>query len=335
MRRRALLAGGLGMPALAHAQGSGGPGLGVPGLGVPGLGTPGRVIRVVNAYGAGGTADIVCRLLFGRLAERSGQSFVVENRPGAGGTIAATVVARAAPDGNTLLYDATAHSVNPALFGPKLPYDTQRDFLPVFLSLITPNTILGSRLFAPRTVPELIAAAKAAPGEIDAGSTGIGSAQHLTLALFNQMAGVQINHVVYRDSPAARNDLVTGRIHLQFSNVPGSVTHVQAGTARVLAHAGDEAVAVLPGVPAIAETLPGFETYEWNGVFLPAGTPEEIRRGLNAALNATAAEPAVAARLAALGGLLRPNTPDEFAGFLEGQFALHGRVVREANIRVD
>jgi tripartite-type tricarboxylate transporter receptor subunit TctC len=319
MRRRALLGAGLAAPAIARAQGL----------------NQARAIRVINAYGAGGTADIVCRLLFARLSERSGQNYVVENRPGAAGTIAASVVARAPPDGTTLLYDATAHSVNPALFGPKLPYDTQRDFLPVFLSLVTPNTILGSNLFAPRTVPELIAAAQAAPGTIDAGTSGIGSAQHITLALFNAVAGVRINHVVYRDAPAARNDMVTGRIHLQFSNVPGSVTHFRAGTARVLAHTGREAVPVLPGVEALAGTLPGFETYEWNGVFLPAGTPEEIRRGLNAALNATAAEPSVAAKLLALGGLVRPNTPEEFAGFLEGQFALHGRVVREANIRAD
>jgi tripartite-type tricarboxylate transporter receptor subunit TctC len=315
MRRRALLGGALAAPTIARAQ----------------L----RAVRVINAYGAGGTADIVCRLLFTRLSERTGQSYVVENRPGAAGTIAATLVARAPADGGTLLYDATAHSVNPALFGPKLPYDTRRDFLPVFLSLVTPNTILGSNLFAPRSVAELVAAAKAAPGTIDAGSTGIGSAQHLTLALFNEMAGVRINHVVYRDSPAARADLMDGRIQLQFSNVPGSVTHFRAGTARVLAHAGREAVAVLPGVAAIDATLAGFETYEWNGVFLPDGTPEAIRQGLNAALNATAAEPAIAEKLAALGGLLRPNTPEDFAGFLEGQFALHGRVVREANIRVD
>lgn len=315
MHRRALLGAGLAIPGIARAQA--------------------RVTRVINAYGAGGTADTVCRLLFARLSDRTGQSFVVENRPGAAGTIAAAAVARAAPDGKTLLYDATAHSVNPALFGPKLPYDTQRDFLPVFLSLVTPNTILASNRFGPRSVAELIAAAKAAPDTIDAGTAGIGSAQHLTLALFNTMAGVRINHVVYRDSPAVRNDLVTGRIQLQFSNVPASVAHFRGGTAHVLAHAGREPVEVLPGVEAIAETLTGFETYEWNGVFLPAGTPEEIRRNLNAALNATAAEPSVAERLTALGGLMRRNTPEEFAGFLDGQFSLHSRVVREANIRAD
>ncbi|MCB4821585.1 tripartite tricarboxylate transporter substrate-binding protein [Roseicella aerolata] len=314
-RRRALLAGGLAAPALARAQD--------------------RVVRVINAYGAGGTADTVCRLLFGRLAERTGRSYLVENRPGAAGTIAATLVARAPPDGGTLLYDATAHSVNPALFGPRLPYDTGRDFLPVFLSLLTPNAILAANDFPPRTVRALIAAAQAAPGRIDAGTTGIGSAQHITLALFNRMAGVRINHVVYRDAPSARHDLMNGRLQLQFTNVPGSVAHARNGTAHVLAHAGRGPVAVLPGVEAIGSTLPGLETHEWNGVFLPAGTPEDLRRDLNAALNAVAADPPVAEKLAALGNEAPPNTPEEFAAFLRDQAALHGRVVREADIRVD
>jgi tripartite-type tricarboxylate transporter receptor subunit TctC len=174
---------------------------------------------------------VVCRLLFNRLSERTGHAYIIENRPGAAGTIAGTLVARAPSDGSTLLYDATAHSVNPALFGPRLPYDTQRDFLPVFLSLITPNTILAGNGFGPRSVPALIAA-KAAPDSIDAGTAGIGSAQHITLALFNAVAGTRINHVVYRDAPAARSDLIAGRIHLQFSNVPGSVGLLQTGAAR-------------------------------------------------------------------------------------------------------
>ena len=315
MRRRALLFAAPAVSRIARAQA--------------------RPVRVINAYGAGGTADVVCRILFNRLGERTGQTYVVENRPGAAGTIAATLVARAPPDGSMLLYDATAHSVNPALFGPRLPYDTRRDFQSVFLSLVAPNTILAWNGFGPRTVRDLIAAAKAAPETIDAGTSGLGSAQHITLALFNAVAGVRINHVVYRDAPAARNDLITGRIQLQFSNVPSSVPHVLAGTARVMAHAGLAPVPVLPGVEAIADTLPGFETYEWNGVFLPAGTPEPIRQELNAALNATAADPPVAERLAALGALQQPNTPAEFDAFLETQYALHGRVVREANIRVD
>ena len=315
MHRRALLPAALAAPWIARAQA--------------------RAVRVINAYGAGGTADVVCRILFNRLSERTGQTYVVENRPGAAGTIAATMVARAPPDGNMLLYDATAHSVNPALFGPRLPYDTRRDFQSVFLSLVAPNTILAWNGFGPRTVRALIAAAKAAPDSIDAGTSGIGSAQHITLALFNAMADVRINHVIYRDAPATRNDLITGRIQLQFSNVPSSVPHFLARTARVMAHAGLVPVPVLPGVEAIADTLPGFETYEWNGIFLPAGTPEPIGRDLNAALNATAADPPVAARLDALGALQRPNTPAEFDAFLETQYALHGRVVREANIRVD
>ncbi|WP_165839063.1 Bug family tripartite tricarboxylate transporter substrate binding protein [Roseicella frigidaeris] len=315
MRRRALLGGMLAAPRLARAEA--------------------RAVRVVNAYAAGGTADIVCRLLFRSLAERTGRAYVVENRPGAAGTIAAAMVARAPPDGETLLYDATAFAVNPALFGPKLPYSAREDFLPVYLSLVTPNTIIATDRFPPRGVRALIEAAKAAPGRIDAGTTGIGSAQHITLALFNAMAGVEINHVVYRDAPTLRNDVAAGRVDLQVSNVPGTVTLLAGGKVRALAHTGLAPVAVLPGVEAVAETLPGFETFEWNGVFLPAGTPEGIRQSLNQALNAIAAEPAVAARVAAMGGIAWPNAPAEFAQFLDRQYALHARVVRSANIRID
>lgn len=315
MHRRALLGGALALPAAARAQA--------------------RPVRVVNAYGAGGTADNVCRLFFGRLGERTGRTYVVENRPGAAGTIAASLVARAPPDGHTLLYDATAFSVNPVLFGPKLPYSAREDFLPVFLSLVTPNAIVAAERFPPRDVRSLIDAAKAAPGRIDAGTTGIGSAQHITLALLNAMAGIEINHVVYRDAPALRNDVVTGRVDLQVGNVPGAVSLLRSGGIRVIAHTGLAPVQVLPGVEALGDSLPGFETFEWNGVFLPAGAPESLRHELNQALNATAAEPSVAARLTAMGGIAWPNTPEEFARFLDRQYALNARVVRAANIRID
>jgi tripartite-type tricarboxylate transporter receptor subunit TctC len=296
---------------------------------------PQRSVRVINAYSPGGTADVVCRIIFGRLSERLGQQFVTENRPGAAGTIAASAVARAPADGYTLLYDATAHSVNPSLFGTRLPYDTQRDLLPVFLSMVTPNTLHSTNGFEARTVPELIALAKAKPGQLDCCSTGIGTVQHVSLELLNHMAGVRINHIAYRDVSAARNDLVSGRVPLQFSNVPGSVPFLQSGIARVMAHCGPRPVAVLPDIPAIAETLPGFETYEWNGVFAPAGTPGEIVGQVNAELNAVIRDPATTERLSGLGALTRANTPEEFGAFREQQIAFFTGMVRLANIRID
>lgn len=310
------------MPALAAGQGGG-------------SAYPARAVRVVNAYSPGGTADVVCRIVFARLSERLGQPFTVENRPGAAGTIAAQTVARAPGDGYTLLYDATAHSVNPSLFGARLPYDTRRDLLPVFLSMITPNTLMCHPAFEARTVAELIALAKARPGVLDCASTGIGTVQHVSLELLNHMAGVRINHIVYREIAAARNDLTSGRVPLQFSNVPSTLPLLQAGQVRCLAHCGPGPIAVLPGVPAMAETLPGFETWEWNGVFAPAGTPAEIVARLNAELNAAVRDAAVQERLTGLGALTRPNTVEEFTEFRERQIAFFARMVETANIRID
>jgi tripartite-type tricarboxylate transporter receptor subunit TctC len=309
-------------------------------LAAPGIlraqsGYPVRSVRVFNAYSPGGTADVVSRIVLMRLSERMGQQFVIENRPGAAGTVAASAVARATPDGYTLLYDATAHSVNPSLFGNRLTYDTRRDLLPVFLTMVAPNTLHANKAFEAKTVPELIALAKANPGKLDCSSTGIGTVQHVSLELFNHMAGTRINHVVYREAGAAKNDLLSGRVPLQFSNVPASVPILAAREALVIAHCGLKPLDVLPGVPAMADTLPGFETYEWNGIFAPAGTPRDIIERLNTELNATIRETAVAERLHTLGALTRANTPDEFASFREQQIEFFANMVHVANIRID
>ncbi|MBK1660815.1 Bug family tripartite tricarboxylate transporter substrate binding protein, partial [Paracraurococcus ruber] len=296
---------------------------------------PNRSVRVVNAYSPGGTADVVCRIVFGALAERMGQGFAVENRPGAAGTLAAQAVARATGDGYTLLYDATAHSVNPSLFGARLPYDTRRELLPIFLTMVTPNTLMRWPQFEAKTVPELIDLAKRMPGKLDCSSTGIGTVQHVSLELFNMLAGVKINHIVYREIAASRNDLTTGRVPLQFSNVPSTLPLTQGNQAVCLAHCGPRPIEVLPGVPAMAEFLPGFETWEWNGVFAPAGTPREILQQLNAELNAVVRDPAVLAKLTGLGALTRANTLDEFAAFREQQIAFFADMVKKADIRID
>ena len=323
--RRSLLAGALAAPAVVQAQTQT----------QTQTAYPSRTVRVINAYSPGGTADVVCRILFTKLSERLGQSFAVENRPGAAGTIAAQAVARAPADGYTLLYDATAHSVNPSLFGTRLPYDTRRELLPVFLAMVTPNTLMVTNDFGPKTVPELIAHARANPGKLDCASTGIGTVQHVSLELLNHRAGIRINHVVYREIAAARNDLTSGRVPLQFSNVPSTLPVTQANQARCLAHCGPAPIAQLPGIPAFAATLPGFETWEWNGVFTPAGTPAELIGRLNTELNATIREPLVVDRLSGLGALTRANTVEEFAAFREQQFGFFAEMVQLANIRID
>ena len=223
----------------------------------------------------------------------------------------------------------------PSLFGTKLPYDTRRDLLPVFLAMLTPNTLMRWPDFEAKTIPELIALAKANPGKLDCSSTGIGTVQHVSLELFNLMAGVKINHIVYKEIAASRNDLTTGRVPLQFSNVPGTLPVTQANQAICMAHCGPQPIAVLPGVPAMASFLPGFETWEWNGVFAPAGTPDPLIRQLNTELNAVAKEPAVLDRLSQLGALTRPNTVEEFAAFREQQIAFFADMVKRADIRID
>ena len=296
---------------------------------------PARTVRVVNAYSPGGTADVICRILCAGLSDKLGQTFAVDNKPGAAGTIAAQIVARAPADGYTLLYDATAQSVNPSLFAGKLPYDTQRDLMPIFLSLQTPNTLMRNAQFEAKTVAELIALAKSKPGGLDCASTGVGTVQHVSLELLNQRAGIKINHVPYKEAGTARNDLFAGRISLQFSNVPGSVALRSAKEVTCMAHTGPKPVEVLPGVPGIAEVLPGFETWEWNGVFAPAGTDSGLITRLNADMNDVFQKPATAARLAELGALAPRNTVAEFTAFREKQIAFFAEMVKAANIRIE
>ena len=316
-RRTFLIAAALAAPAIARADTY-----------------PRSSVRVVNAYSPGGTADVVCRILCQALSEKFGQTFAVDNKPGAAGTIAAQVVARAPADGYTLLYDATAHSVNPSLFS-KLPYDTRRDLLPVFLSLQTPNTLMRNAQFEAKTIPELIALAKSKPGVLDCASTGIGTVQHVSLELLNQRAGIKINHVPYKEMGSVRNDLFAGRIPLQFSNVPGTISLRASKDVTCMAHTGPGPIDVLPGIHGIAEVLPGFETWEWNGVFAPAGTDPGLITHLNEEMNAAFRVPAVSKRLAELGALTKPNTVAEFTAFRETQIAFFADMVKKADIHIE
>lgn len=315
MRRRTLLLAALAAPMVARAQG--------------------KSVRVIVAYGPGGTADTTARILFAKLNEVLGQQFVVENRPGAAGTLAAQAVVHAAPDGSVLLHDATAHSVNPSLF-PRLPYDTRKDFAPVFHAMVTPATLLANNGFAAKTMAELLTLARAQPGTLDCASPGIGSLQHMSLELMNRLANIRINHIPYREVAAGRNDMVAGRVPLMFSNVPGSILFLGNGQARTLGHGHTEPeVPILPGVEQIAKTVPGFAAYEWNGVFAPAGTPAAEIRRLNEGLNKVIDDPATQRRMADIGCLLRHNTPEQFAATLDAEIEQWGRIVREGNIRIE
>jgi tripartite-type tricarboxylate transporter receptor subunit TctC len=264
----------------------------------------------------------------------TGQQFIIDNRPGASGTIAAGVVARAAPDGYTVMHDATAHSVNPSLF-KALPYDSATAFAPVFLAVLVPNLLIMNNQVQAHSVADVIALAKATQGGLNWPSSGNGTAQHLALELFRQMAGIELNHIPYRGGGPVLNDLIAGQVKFYFSNATASTPFVQAGAVKALAHTGHGRLASLPDLPPVADTLPGYECYEWNGVFAPAGTPPEIVKQLNAGLNTVIKDPPTAQRLAELNAETQPNTPEEFGRFVAAETAKWGKVVRDGNIKVE
>jgi tripartite-type tricarboxylate transporter receptor subunit TctC len=294
---------------------------------------PSRPVKVVIPYPPAGGADTVGRILFQKLGELWGAQFVIDNRGGAGGTIAAAAVAKAERDGYTLMYDATAHSVNPSLY-PSLPYDTAKDFQAIFLSALITNLLLVNKSVEARTVADIIALAKATPGGLDWASSGNGTVQHLALEMFKRQAGIQLNHIPYRGGGLVLNDLISGQVKYFFSNAASSIGHVQAGTLKCIAHTGRGRLATLPDVPTMAETLPGFEAYEWHGVFAPAGTPVAIIQKLNAGLNAVIQQPETAERLKQLNVESRANTPEECRAFVAAEMEKWGKVVREAGIKL-
>ena len=294
---------------------------------------PARPVRVVIPYPPAGGADTVGRLLFQKLGEMWGAQFVIDNRGGAGGTIAAAAVAKAERDGYTLMFDATAHSVNPSLYA-NLSYDTVKDFQPIFLAALIANLLVVNKSVEAQSVADVIALAKATPGGLDWASSGNGTVQHLALEMFRHRAGININHIPYRGGGPALNDLIAGQVKFFFSNAAASVGHVQSGTIKCIAHTGKGRLAALPEVPSVAETLPGFEAYEWQGLFAPAGIPAPIVDKLNAGMNAVLRQPDMIERLKQLNVESRENSPQEFRAFVAAEIEKWRNVVREANIRL-
>jgi tripartite-type tricarboxylate transporter receptor subunit TctC len=294
---------------------------------------PDRPVRVMVPYPPAGGADTTARILFGKLGADLGQQFVIENRGGAGGTIGEAMVARAPADGYTLLHDATAFSVNSSLY-PDLTFDYRKDFDPVFLASLVPNILVATPSVPVKTVADVVAFAKASPGGIDMASSGNGTLQHLSLEMFRHMTGIKINHVPYRGGGLALTDVMSGQVKFFFANGSSVIGLINGGQVKAIAHTGKGRLAGLPDIPPVSDTLPGFEAFEWNGVFVPHGTPPAIVQKLNAGLNEALRSPDVSARFAQLNIESRPNTPEEFRTFVQGQMELWGRVLNEANIRL-
>ena len=295
----------------------------------------GKAVTLVVSYPAGGGADAMARLIAPKLAEALGQPVIVDNKPGGSGTIAAGQVARAAPDGTTLLLDASSFAVNPALF-QKLPYDNEKSFVPIAVLAQFPNVLVCTPSFEARTVADVLRLARAKPDTLAYASSGNGSAQHLAGALFEQLAKVDLTHVPYRGGGPAMNDVMGGQVPVFFANVASGLGHVKGGKLRAMALTGSKRIAALPDLPTMAEAgVPGYEVYEWNGIFAPAGTPAPVIAKLAEAVQKAMASPEIRERVATLGGEIAPQGPKEAEKFIREQAEMWARVVKAGNIKVD
>ncbi len=294
---------------------------------------PDRPVRVIVPYPPAGGADTTARILYAKLGEDLGQAFAIENRGGAGGTIGEEIVAKAAPDGGTILHDATAFSVNGSLY-PNLAFDYRKDFTPVVLVGEVANILVATPTLPVQTVADVIAYAKSLPDGINMASSGNGTLQHLLLELFRERAGIKINHVPYRGGGLALTDVMAGQVQFFFANGSSAIGLIKGGKVKAIAHTGKSKLASLPDLPAVSDTLPGFEGYDWNGVFVPHGTPAAIVQKLNAAANKALLSPQVTTRFAELNVETHPTTPEQFAAYIESQMQLWSRIVKDANIKL-
>jgi tripartite-type tricarboxylate transporter receptor subunit TctC len=293
---------------------------------------PVKPVRIVTPYPPGGGVDNVARIYTPRLAQALGQQVVIDPRPGASGIIGAETVAKSAADGYTLLHDATAHSVNPSL--RKLPYDTLKDFTPITLLVVNPNLLLVHPSLPVKTIRDMIALAKAQPGQITFGSSGIGSAQHMAGELFKYMAKINLVHVPYKGGGAVYADLIGGHIQAYFGNMASSLPHAKGGKLRGIAVTSAKRSASAPEFPTFAESgVPGYEVYEWNGLFGPAGMPKEIVARINSELGKVLNAPDVRERLFALGAEPAPGTPEQHGEYVRAEVAKWQKVIGAMGIK--
>lgn len=297
-------------------------------------GYPQRPIRVIIDFSPGGLSDTMARAVAPRMTESLGQPLVMDNRPGAAGALAYSIVAKAVPDGYTLVILSTGFSLNLSLVS-KLPFDTRRDFVPIGLIGTTPNVLVTSSKTA-RTVAELVAAVKARGGAANAGSTGIGSTPHLTLELFKRVAGFDALHVPFNGSGPAITDILAGRIDFMFLNLPSSSGHIKAGRITALAVGSEQRTPLLPDVPTMQESgYKGFRSTSWAGLGGPAGLPAPVVARLSRELIAAVDSADARERIAAAGGEARSSTPEGFRAFIDDEIARWGRVIRDAGVKVE
>ena len=291
-------------------------------------------MHIVVPFTPGGSTDITARLIGNRLQEVWGQTVVVENKGGAGGNIAADQVAKSDPDGYTIFIVGPGMATNKFLY-PSLSYDPVGDFAPVTRLITQPNIMCVPNTSPAKSVAEFIAFCNENRGKVTYASSGNGTTLHLSGELFKRLAKVEMTHIPYRGGAPAINDLIPGRVDVIFDNMPSIIGHVRGGHVRGVAVSTKERVAIVPDVPAIAETVPGFDVFSWFAFFVPAKTPPEVIAKLNADTNAALVYPSVKSRFEDLGAVPKGSTPEELAAFLQSEIAKWGPVITEAKIKLE
>jgi tripartite-type tricarboxylate transporter receptor subunit TctC len=296
---------------------------------------PSKPVRIVVPYTPGGGADTTARLIAPKLQDALGQTVVIDNKPGAGGTIGDDAVAKAAPDGHTLLLGAFAHAVNPSLMA-KMPFRTPEDFAPVWLLVTVPELLVVTPSFPAKTVAELVAMAKAEPGKLSYASSGNGSAQHLAAELFKMRTGTDIQHVPYKGGSLAVADVAAGHVPFYFGNMSSALPQARAGRVRALAVTSPQRSPAAPEVPTLAESgVAGCEISEWNALLAPAGTPPATIERLQTEVAKVMAMDEIKAKFADLGAQPVGSTPAELAAFLRSEMTKWAEVVKVGNIRIE
>jgi len=307
-------------------------------LGLPAAaqtGYPAKPIRILVPFPAGGIADVYARVIAARVSDAWGQPVVVENRPGAGGNLAADAVAKSPPDGYTLVMGSVGtHAVNVSLFS-KMPYDPVADFAPIALVAESDSLLVVHPSVPVHSVPELIALARAKPGVLSFASAGPGTTSHLAGELFKSLAKVELLHVPYKGNTPAITDLLGGQTSLLFATMPTVLPQAKAGKLRALATCASVRAAATPELPTVGETLPGFDVTNWVGLFAPAGTPPEVLRRLNAEVVRVMSAPDMQARLAGEGARFVATTPQQFGAYVKAEIAKWAPVVRASGARAD
>jgi tripartite-type tricarboxylate transporter receptor subunit TctC len=295
---------------------------------------PARPVRMMVGFAAGQSIDIVARIMGQWLAERLGQQFVIENRPGAGGNVATEMVVRASPDGYTLIVIGANNAINATLY-EKLNFNVLRDIVPVASIYRVPQVMVVNPSFPAKTLPEFLSHAKANPGKIDCASAGTGSVAHVSAELFKMMTGISMQHVPYRGAPPALTDLIGGQVHVMFDNMPSSLPHIREGRLRPLGVSSPARLEFLPDVPPIAEFVPGYQTEAWAGLGAPKDTPAEIVATINREVRLGLEDARVRARILDIGAQVLSLSPAEFGKHLADETEKWGRVVKFAGAKAE